>query len=361
MPATSSACSSLVYVFNFLDRQILSILAERIKADLGLTRRADRLPLRHRVRGLLRASSAFRSGGSPTSGTARELIALGLAVVEPDDRAVGSRAQLRRARAGAHRRRHRRGERHARRPSRCCRTTFRPRGAPPCWRSTRAASTSAPASASVIGGLIVERWDARVRRRRRRSACAAGRSAFFAVGLARAAARRSGCATLREPVRGQQPTGVAERAAEPHPLRAFLLRAARRAAAVHAPPPGAHRRGPARARAQPRGGGRSSPRSRRCSSASLGTPAQWIALGIGVYAAFSWPQALALRDPAALRADPPHADAALAALGFACSPSSATASASGRRRSSCACTASSEAEAGLVLGGDRPRSAAGSA
>src|SRR5262245_36569526 len=27
----------LVYVFNFLDRQILSILAERIKADLGLT------------------------------------------------------------------------------------------------------------------------------------------------------------------------------------------------------------------------------------------------------------------------------------------------------------------------------------
>src|SRR5512134_530942 len=27
----------VVYVFNFLDRQILSILAERIKADLGLT------------------------------------------------------------------------------------------------------------------------------------------------------------------------------------------------------------------------------------------------------------------------------------------------------------------------------------
>src|SRR5215470_9428199 len=27
----------IVYVFNFLDRQILSILAERIKADLGLT------------------------------------------------------------------------------------------------------------------------------------------------------------------------------------------------------------------------------------------------------------------------------------------------------------------------------------
>ncbi|HME69665.1 MAG TPA: MFS transporter, partial [Myxococcota bacterium] len=27
----------LVYVLNFLDRQILSILSERIKADLGLT------------------------------------------------------------------------------------------------------------------------------------------------------------------------------------------------------------------------------------------------------------------------------------------------------------------------------------
>ena len=30
----------------------------------------------------------------------------------------------------------------------------------------------------------------------------------------------------------------------------------------------------------------------------LGTPAQWIALGIGLYAAFSWGQTLALRDPA---------------------------------------------------------------
>jgi len=27
----------LVYVFNFLDRQILSILAERIRADLGVS------------------------------------------------------------------------------------------------------------------------------------------------------------------------------------------------------------------------------------------------------------------------------------------------------------------------------------
>jgi hypothetical protein len=59
----------LVYVFNFLDRQIVSILAERIKADLGTTDAQMGFPLRHRVRRLLRRSSASRSAAWPTSGT----------------------------------------------------------------------------------------------------------------------------------------------------------------------------------------------------------------------------------------------------------------------------------------------------
>ena len=60
----------LVYVFNFLDRQILSILAERIRADLGMSDARARIPLRHRVRDLLRAlrhsaRPARRRLGSP--------------------------------------------------------------------------------------------------------------------------------------------------------------------------------------------------------------------------------------------------------------------------------------------------------
>ena len=60
----------LVYVFNFLDRQILSILAERIKADLGVvaTRRSASSTARRSPSST--RSSASRSGGSPTSGTA---------------------------------------------------------------------------------------------------------------------------------------------------------------------------------------------------------------------------------------------------------------------------------------------------
>ena len=44
----------LVYVINFIDRQIISILAQDIKHDLHLAGRPDRLPLRHRLRRLLR-------------------------------------------------------------------------------------------------------------------------------------------------------------------------------------------------------------------------------------------------------------------------------------------------------------------
>jgi MFS family permease len=53
-------------------------------------------------------------------------------------------------------------------------------------------------------------------------------------------------------------------------------------------------------------------------TAWLGNPVQWIALGVGVYAAVSWTQALALRDRVSFalmfRARAPR----LAALGFAC-------------------------------------------
>jgi hypothetical protein len=58
----------VVYVFNFLDRQILSILAERIKADLGLTDAQIGFLYGPRSRSSTR-SSASPSAGWPTCGT----------------------------------------------------------------------------------------------------------------------------------------------------------------------------------------------------------------------------------------------------------------------------------------------------
>ena len=43
----------IVYVFNFIDRQILSILNEEIQRDLGLNDAETGFSLRHCVRGLL--------------------------------------------------------------------------------------------------------------------------------------------------------------------------------------------------------------------------------------------------------------------------------------------------------------------
>lgn len=52
--------------------------------------------------------------------------------------------------------------------------------------------------------------------------------------------------------------------------------------------------------------------------ALVGTPAQWIALGLGVYAAFSWAQALGVRDPATHGIIFGSATLRHVALGFAC-------------------------------------------
>ena len=59
----------LVYVLNFIDRQILAILAEDIKRDLNLTD-ADIGFLFARRSAFFTRCSASRSGGWPTAGIA---------------------------------------------------------------------------------------------------------------------------------------------------------------------------------------------------------------------------------------------------------------------------------------------------
>ena len=137
----------VVYVLNFLDRQILSILAERIKADLGLSD-AQIGFLYGTAFAVFYALFGIPLGRLADVWVRTRLIAVGLALLEPDDRArrrsrAASRSSPRRASASASARRA-----PPRPRSRCSPTTSRRRGAPPCWRSTRAASTSAPGSAS---------------------------------------------------------------------------------------------------------------------------------------------------------------------------------------------------------------------
>jgi MFS family permease len=145
----------------------------------------------------------------------------------------------------------------------------------------------------LIGGQIVERWDAAFAASGAPFGLAGWQVAFFAVGLP-GLLLAVWVRSLREPRRGQADGILAPE--EPHPFRAFLLE-------LRAVLPGLsllHLR--------------SAGASGRTLAANLvaalaigaaaallvwatGSLAQWIALGIGVYAAASWAQALRLRDP----------------------------------------------------------------
>ena len=59
----------VVYILNFIDRQIISILAVDIKADLGLSEATWASSAARPSRSSTRCS-AFRSAASPTIGTA---------------------------------------------------------------------------------------------------------------------------------------------------------------------------------------------------------------------------------------------------------------------------------------------------
>ena len=100
----------VVYILNFVDRQIISILAEDIKRDLHLKDEDLGFPVRHRVRRVLlpvrdSAWSARRQLDPRSPHDAR------VGIVVEHDRAVRVRAEWRHARRCPDRRRHRRGDR----------------------------------------------------------------------------------------------------------------------------------------------------------------------------------------------------------------------------------------------------------
>lgn len=281
----------LVYVFNFVDRQILSILNEEIKRDLGL-RDAEMGFLYGTAFAVFYALFGLPLGKLADVWTRRSLIAVSLAFWSAMTAVSGLArgfGELAAARVGVGV-----GEAGASPAAFSMLSDYYP--------AARRATVLALYSSGIyigaglglmIGGQIVGRWDAAFPDGSAPFGLRGWQAAFFAVGLP-GILLAAWVATLKEPARGALEGMQVE--PEPHPFRA----AARELAAVLPPltiasllGSGAGARGVtvnlAVAAALAAG------------SAALvhatGDTAQWIALGIGLYAAASWAQGLRLRDP----------------------------------------------------------------
>jgi len=288
----------VVYVFNFLDRQIVSILAEDIKADLGLSD-AQIGFLYGTAFAVFYALFGLPLGRLADVWTRTRLIAIGLAfwsVMTASSAFARSFTQLAIARIGVGV-----GEASATPAA----FSILSDHFPPSMRASVLAIYSSGLYIGAglglfVGGLIVERWDVAFAGRVPPLGLAGWQAAFLAVGLP-GVLLALWVRTLPEPIRGQSEGVVQTGPPHPHPFREFgrelravlppltlihlrMLGASRRVIAVNLIAAGVIALLAAGM------------------TRWLGTPVQWIALGIGLYAAVSWVQALALRDPDAYRA-----------------------------------------------------------
>jgi MFS family permease len=280
----------IVYVFNFLDRQILSILNEAIKADLGL--RDDQLGFLYGTAfAVFYAVFGLPLGRLADTWDRRRLIAWGLAfwsamtVLSGFARNFG---QLTAARIGVGI-----GEASASPAAYSMLSDYFP--------AARRATVLAIYSSGIyigiglslgLGGMIVDRWDIAFADTGAPFGLRGWQVAFFVVGTPGLLLALL-VASLREPVRGMA-DGIYT-PPEPHPFRVFF----RELRAVVPPFTLLHLW---LENAGPRGF------AINLGAAGLlalgawglirltGSPAQWIAVAIGLYASFSWGQALAMRD-----------------------------------------------------------------
>jgi MFS family permease len=302
----------VVYVFNFLDRQILSILAERIKRDLNLSD-AQIGFLYGTAFAIFYSIFGIPLGRLADVWDRRRLISIGLAFWSAMTALSGlarSFPQLALARIGV-------GVGEA---------TLSPAAfsiLSDYFPSTRRATVLAIFQSAIfigsglglgIGGLIVERWDAAWAGATPPFRLHGWQVAFFVAGVP-GLLLTLWARTLREPVRGQADGIFA--APEPHPFAQFgrelravlppltllhlwLVGAGRRTLAINLFAAAVIAAGAA------------------LLTLALGTPVQWIALGIGLYAAVSWSQALRRRDRvcAELMLRTPSLRHAVACFGF---------------------------------------------
>jgi MFS family permease len=283
----------VVYVLNFLDRQILSILNEHIKADLGLTD-AQMGFLFGTAFAVFYALFGIPLGRLADVWTRRTLIALGLAFWSGMTALSGlaqNFTQLAAARIGVGI-----GEASASPAAYSLLSDW----FPPRRRATVLAIYSSgiyigAGCGLMIGGQVVDRWDAWYPGATAPYGLRGWQVAFFAVGLP-GIALAAWVRTLREPPRGGATSASSSHAS---PLSEFL----RELRAVLPP---------LTLWTMATEGG-SAALVRNIVAATLialaawaltaltGDAAQWVALGIGTYAAVSWMQSLQMRSPDAAR------------------------------------------------------------
>ncbi|HET7292693.1 MAG TPA: MFS transporter [Vicinamibacteria bacterium] len=302
----------LVYVFNFLDRQIPAILAERIKADLDVGD-AELGYLYGTAFAVFYALLGIPLGRLADVWDRRRLIAIGLAFWSAMTVVSGfawSFAQLALARVGVGV-----GEASATPAAYSLLSDY----FPPARRATVLAIYSSgiylgSGLGIVLGGVVVDRWDTAFASAPAPLGLRGWQAAFIAAGLP-GLLLAAGVARLREPRRGEGDDLSSPR--EPRPWSAFLAELS----AVTPPFTLLNlwrlRAGPRRLAANGAGAALLALAASALTKA-LGDPAQWWSLAIGLYAALSWAQALSLRDApgAALILGTPSLR--YAGLGFAC-------------------------------------------
>lgn len=302
----------VVYVFNFLDRQILSILAERIKADLDLTD-AQIGFLYGTAFAVFYALFGIPLGRLADCWIRTRLIAVGLTLwsaMTATSAFARDFTQLTAARIGVGV-----GEASASPAAYSLLADY----FPPAKRATVLALYSGGIYIGAglglgVGGLIVEQWDA-VFPSSAPFGLRGWQVAFLVVGLA-GLPLALWVNALREPVRGAS-EGRTRAVVAAHPFREF----GRELTAVIPPLTVFHLISVGATRAQ------MLTHAGVCLLIAgvviglielLGTPPQWIALGLGVYAAFAWAQALGVRDAATHRIIFGSPTLRYVALGFAC-------------------------------------------
>ncbi len=289
----------LVYVFNFVDRQIISILAEDIKADLGLTD-ANIAFLYGTVFAVFYAIFGIPLGRLADIWIRKNLIAAGLVgwsamtALSGTAKSFGSLAVFRIG-VGI-------GE------STATPSAFSMLGDyfSPKLRATAMAlySTGVYIGSGVglvIGGLVVDNWNNAYADGNAPFGLAGWQAAFFAVGIP-GILLAGWVWTLREPIRGLT-EGLIVKDTHPHPFR----EAFKELMAVL--PPLTLLSLASTAKEYGRDANKLIVRNLMIAAActagawlliiTVGATTQWIALSIGLYAFFSWLQGLAIRDPAA--------------------------------------------------------------
>ncbi len=281
-----------VYILNFLDRQILAILAERIKADLEVSD-AQMGYLYGTVFAVFYAIFGIPLGRLADVWDRRRLIVWGLGAWSAMTALSGlarTFPQLALARIGVGV-----GEASANPAAYSLLADYFP--------ASRRATALAIYSGGIylgsglglgIGGLIVDRWDAAFPAGAAPFGLRGWQVAFLAVGVP-GLLLALWVRTLREPVRGEREGLVA--AQHPHPFGEFW----RELRAVVPPLTLVNlwlRGGRARVLGWNLGIATAIVAAGVALTRWLGNPAQWISLGIGAYAAASWVQSVRLRDGA---------------------------------------------------------------